>query len=203
MKRKASLSLKSTIVKKIHRSLSEKLLKPEKAGFSMIELMITVSMIGALAAIAAPGWSALINNQRLRASNNRAYQIIKTAQTKAIQHKTTWQASFQQEQGKTIKWAVHQATVEPEKANWENLNSFIQVDDETTLYKYPSSKYPSSNIWRVQFNHKGHVNGRLGRLTLSLQSGGKAKRCVLVSTLLGKMRISKDQPKPKDEKYCY
>ena len=134
MKRKASLSLKSTIVKKFHRSLSEKLLKPEKAGFSMIELMITVSMIGTLAAIAAPGWSALINNQRLRASNNRAYQIIKTAQTKAIQHKTTWQASFQQEQGKTVEWAVHQATVEPEKANWENLNSFIQVDTLQAIY---------------------------------------------------------------------
>ena len=55
----------------------------------------------------------------------------------------------------------------------------------------------------MQFNYKGNTNGQLGRITLSLRSGGTAKRCVFVSTLLGGMRTAKDQAQPKDGKYCY
>lgn len=62
MKRNVLLFLKLIIVKKIYWSLLEKLLKLEKVGFSMIELMIIVLMIGVLVAIVVFGWSVLINN---------------------------------------------------------------------------------------------------------------------------------------------
>lgn len=200
---KTSESVKSTIIKNSHINLSAKLLELEAAGYSFIELTLVVSIIGILAAIAAPAWLGFINNERLRTSNNRIYQVIKIARSNAMRDKSTWQASFQQEQDKTAKWAVHPATVDPQTANWENLNPSVQIDDETTLYQYPPSKYPSTNIWRMQFNYKGNTNGQLGRITLSLRSGGTAKRCVFVSTLLGAMRTAKDQAQPKGGKYCY
>lgn len=62
MKRNVLLFLKLIIVKKIYWSLLEKLLKLEKVGFSMIELMIIVLMIGVLVVIVVFGWSVLINN---------------------------------------------------------------------------------------------------------------------------------------------
>jgi len=202
MKDKISKSVKLTIIKNLTNNSSEKLLKQQEAGYSLIELTFVVLIIGILGAIAAPGWLGFINKERLRTSNDRIYQVMKTARSNAMRDKITWQASFQ-EKDKIAQWAVHPVTIEPDKANWENLDPSVQIDDETTLYQYPSSKYPSTEIWRVQFNYKGNTNGRLGRITLSLRSGGKVKRCVFISTLLGAMRISKNQAKPKGGKYCY
>ena len=149
-----------------------------------------------MAAIAAPGWLTFINNQRLRTSNDRIYQALFKAKRNAMRDKITWQASFQ-EKDDIAQWAIHPETVDPQKADWQNLNPSVQIDDETTLLQDSSTK-----IWRIKFNYKGHPNG-FRRITLSLRSGGKAKRCVFISTLLGAMRTSKDREKPKSGKYCY
>jgi hypothetical protein len=107
-----------------------------------------------------------------------------------------------------VQWSIHPASITPVPASWRNLDANLRLDDETTLPQ-------SGGVRRVRFNHYGcpvyQINDECGqtsilsqgRLTLSYQQGGKAKRCVIVSTLLGALRTGKENPKKQDGKYCY
>jgi prepilin-type N-terminal cleavage/methylation domain-containing protein len=182
------------------------------AGFTLLETVVVVSIIGILAAIAAPSWSGFINRQRLNTAQNQVYRAMQEAKSNAVRDKVTWQASFRQVSvnGKpVVQLAVHQASITPKTNSWHNLNASIRLDDETTL---PSS----NNVRRVRFNYYGCPVYQIydecgqtsilskGRLTLSNQQGSKTKRCVIVSTLLGTLRTAKENPKKQDSKYyCY
>lgn len=173
---KTLLSVKSTIIKKSHINLSAKLPELKAAGYSFIELTFVVLIIGILAAIAAPAWLGFINNERLRTSNNRIYQVIFKARRKAMADKTAWQASFQETTNiigqPVIKWAVHKAAIVPDdlaNSTWEYLEPGIEIDDnepndkgeyETTLrIVKPDTNTVTTDrtdpIYRALFNYKG------------------------------------------------
>jgi len=164
-------------------------------GFSLLELIVVVFIIGILSAIAAPGWLNFVNRQRLNTAQYEVYQAMQEAKSNAKLKKVDWQASFR-EQDQLVQWAVHPETVTPATANWQSFDPNIRLDDETTLQS-------SNGVYKVEFNFKGHVKLPLGRLTLTTKQGGKAKRCVIVSTILGTLRMAKENPKPnQDGKYC-
>ncbi|MFM7600929.1 MAG: Tfp pilus assembly protein FimT/FimU [Pseudanabaena sp.] len=50
-------------------------------GFTLLEVLAVVAMVGILTAIASPGWLGFVNNQRISASQNRIFQAIKVAQS--------------------------------------------------------------------------------------------------------------------------
>jgi type II secretory pathway pseudopilin PulG len=57
------------------------------AGFTLLELLVIVILLGALTAIAAPGWLGFINRQRVRTVNDRVFQSLRTAQSEAKRKK--------------------------------------------------------------------------------------------------------------------
>jgi prepilin-type N-terminal cleavage/methylation domain-containing protein len=53
------------------------------AGFTLIEVLVVIIMIGVLFAIAAPSWNALMNRQRVNTVREQAVLVIREAQNKA------------------------------------------------------------------------------------------------------------------------
>lgn len=196
---------------RLNHSFHRQSLSSSTAGFTLLETIIVVSIIGILSGIAAPNWYNFINRQRLNTGQSQVYQAMLQARSQAMLQKVTWQVSFRQApvgSQQVVQWSLHQANITPAPTSWHNLDSNIRLDDETTL---PNSK----GVRRVRFNYYGcpvyQINDECGqtsilskgRLTLSAQKGGKIKRCVIVSTLLGSVRTAKENPKKKDGKYCY
>ncbi|WP_066384287.1 MULTISPECIES: GspH/FimT family protein [unclassified Anabaena] len=165
-------------------------------GFTLPEVLVVVVAIGVLATLALPNWFAFVETQRLSKAQNEVYNAMRQAQSQASKEKLTWQASFREQDG-IVQWAVHPASTSPTRANWNNLDSSVQLDSETTLQE-------SDGVRRIQFDYFGSVRQPpLGRITLSSKSGSKAKRCVIVSTILGAMRTAKEKTQADDGKYCY
>lgn len=164
-------------------------------GFTLLEIVIAIVIVGILFAIVAPSWSALLNMLRLNTAQEQVFLAMRTAQTSAKHQHLSWQTDFRQVD-QVFQWVIHPDGTTPLESQWNSFDPNVQFDPETNLRK-------TGNVWRVEFNHLGAVNGQTGRVTLSGKSGGKTKRCVIVSTFLGHLRKGFDRPTRKDGNYCY
>ncbi|MEQ9626121.1 pilus assembly FimT family protein [Coleofasciculus chthonoplastes] len=190
------------------KQLPSKPVPSATAGYTLLELIIAMIMVGVMSAIAAPSWLQFVNVQRLNAAQSQIYQAMQTAKSNALRDKLTWQVSIR-EVNEQVQWAVHRGESGysiPNTVNWHSLDPHIQVykdqndkdQSETTLHK-DSFNGP----WHVQFNYKGNTNGQMGQITLVPKDDSQIQRCVYVSTLIGTLRMGEDNDKPNNKKYCY
>lgn len=56
-------------------------------GFTLIETMVAIAVLGILAAIAAPGWMGFVQQRRLSAATDQVYQTLKISQSEAKRFK--------------------------------------------------------------------------------------------------------------------
>lgn len=184
------------------------------AGFTLLEVLVVLIIIGVLFAIAAPSWNALMNRQRINTIREQAVQVIREGQSQARTTRIGRFVVFQvddtaippippraaivpQTQGATLNAADITAI-----KNWRTLGdgevkAGIMDFDVISPIKGKSTKNDKSV--EILFDNKGAVDREwLGSaetklLVVKVRPKGtsvEAQRCAIVDTLLGAVRLA-------------
>ncbi len=62
--------------------------KQQASGFTLIELMVTLAVLGVLVALAVPSFEALLQKQRVKNASETIFNFVKLARSEAIKQNT-------------------------------------------------------------------------------------------------------------------
>ncbi|MBD2666073.1 hypothetical protein B6N60_04956 [Richelia sinica FACHB-800] len=182
-------------------------------GFTLLEVLTAVLLIGVLSAIIAPSWLGFTNRQRLGQVNDGILSALRTAQTEAKKTKTSYSAEFK------IENNIPQFLVYPTKnrpiSGWQNLGRNIEIkpkqillytniESENKAFADKKVRDTQAGSGRITFDYLGalgKINGSDPVTPLIImvsppKSGtnqaSSMRRCVIVESLIGGMRIEKD-----------
>ena len=187
--------------------------KASIAGFTLLEILVVLIIIGLLFSIAAPSWTALMNRQRINTIREQAVQVIREGQNQA---RTT-------RIGRFVVFEKNSTTTAPRAAivpltnipldvtaikNWRTLgDGEVKVgtmDFDAISVTGKSTK--NGDSVEILFDNKGAVDRDwVGAATEKLLvvkvkpkgASFETQRCAIVDTLLGAVRLADGT-----QKYC-
>jgi prepilin-type N-terminal cleavage/methylation domain-containing protein len=156
-------------------------------GFTILELLVVVIMLGILSSIAAPGWLGFINRQRVRTVNDRVFQSLRLAQSEAKRTKGNVTITFNNP-------ATDPPTVTfdpplPTGGQTQTLNAGGEIKPGTIqlTFSKPDSTDPKKSS--LTFDYQGNPDKTSFIVAVSPVVGG-GKQCAIVETLIGGMRTA-------------
>lgn len=170
------------------------------AGFTMVEMIVVVVIVGILAAIAAPTWQGWLTRQRVNSAQAEALNTLREAQANAKREKRMWQACFRDDGTRVayIVTAADNCNAVPISA-WNSL-----LAEDSNIVAIDTANTRGGSTYNVQFQYKGLLvesdPPQTGKITFGVRDRQGAigvrtgsKRCITVQTLLGAMSLGSDQ----------
>lgn len=167
----------------------------QAAGFTLLELMIVLTIIGILCAIAAPGWNSFYATRQLNTAQDQIQGSIKQGQHLARVQRRPYRFVIEQ-YGNIVRWGISTDPNMP--IEWKSSFENISIDTNQTTFRQIKDK----NQWFMVLDDDGTVTGQLGRVTLVSQTVSE-QRCVIMSTLLGETRKGQRQRVNQGKFSCY
>ena len=213
--------IKSLIVNSLQHQRQE--YGDQNAGFTMAEMIVVLLMIGILSVIAAPGWSAFINRQRLNQANGAVASVIQETRLQAKSTKGTYSISFRVKNkiNEYIpEYIIYPGTNLPADPVWIALGDTMTLRSrEVFLYTNlnPLTEYNTTTADRqivqttlgtgtITFDSQGVLakksSGAVSDTPLAIivaapvstnDTASSVDRCVIIQTLIGGIRIAKDE----------
>jgi len=168
------------------------------SGFTLIEVLVVVIIAGILAAIAAPGWLAFLNRQRVSTVKSDLVQTLKNAQQDAIQKRLSLDVKI--EDSATVPTVVVNGLT-------QTLGSDVSSAGNLRLTSYVvTGGTKDATFDTIRFDYRGMPS--IGKsatpasfsdsslpfvITVST-ANSSAKQCVIVATLLGSLKTACDDP---------
>ncbi|KOP23108.1 hypothetical protein AMR41_27765 [Hapalosiphon sp. MRB220] len=187
--------------------------RQKDAGFTLLEVLVVVFLIGILSAIVAPGWLGFVNRQQLNKASDAVVLALRQAQAEAKRNKLNYSVSFRTNNN-IPEISVHSGST---PTNWRPLQDIGQsgkvilgMNLTSTNTAGTSVAFNNSTTQTITFDYIGALpNANFGippsgsteqpglRIVVATPSGSStspsnAKACVIVQTLLGTMRQAKN-----------
>lgn len=190
--------------------------KQLSAGFTLIETLVVLIVVGILAAMAGPSWVNFINQRRINATNDAILRALQDAQQQARNKKLSYSVSFVTDNTTNLpKFFIYpDNSTTPPSSNWPFLGQDVGIKSGQAIIgtnlsgentASTSFSYASTTAQTITFDFKGNLltPANLGdkgliiavavpqaaNSTLPIDS---SRRCVKVITLLGALQIGKE-----------
>jgi prepilin-type N-terminal cleavage/methylation domain-containing protein len=176
------LKIRQVYLKQIRSNYSK-----SNAGFTILEVIIVMLIIGILSAIAVPGWLAFTNRQRTRTVNDGVFRALRSAQSSAKVNKKDVTVDFSDLNG--LEETLRKESLGEIKSGMVELAAgkcTIDANDNCTGFD------TANTVTDITFNYLGAVENTQAlpfAVKVSTPDNG-LKRCVIVQTLLGGMRTA-------------
>ena len=167
----------------------------QAAGFTLLELMIILTIIGILCAIAVPGWNSFYATRQLNTAQDQIQGSIKLGQHLARVQRRPYRFVIEQ-YGNIVRWGILTDPNMP--IEWKSSFENISIDTNQTTFRQIKDK----DQWFMVLDDDGTVTGQLGLVTLVSQTVSE-QRCVIMSTLLGETRKGQRQRVNQGKFSCY
>ena len=156
-------------------------------GFTLLEVLVTVLVLGILSSIAAPSWLAFINRQRVRTVNDRVFQSLRLAQSEAKRTKSTVTVTFNYAPNATPPVDPPTVTFDPPLATGggtQTLNGGGEIKPGTIALV--------PNAASITFDYLGNPSTTPFVVTVAPANApnSSARQCARVETLIGGMRTA-------------